>query len=451
MHNWVRHGLLCGLIFAAISLSAADTLIWQTNLVNADIQSLPLEKVLKQIARDSGWQVFLEPGTTRDVSTKFKDLPPGRALALLLGNLNFALVPQTNGPSRLLVFRTSRGNATEQVKPAVPRIAKHVPNELIVTLKPGMDIDALAKALGAKVTGHLDGINAYRLQFKDAAAAEAARQLLNDNPDVAKVDYNYVVRPPPSVTNGTGGGVPNFSLNMAPPGSNGRVIVGLVDTAVQPLSGDLNNFLLKQISVAGDVTIDTSSPMHGTAMAETMLRAISQATGGNSSVQILPVDVYGPNPNTTTFDVATGIVAAINHGANPINLSLGGTGNSQFLQELITQAVQNGITFFAAAGNDGSSEMFYPAAYTGVNAVTAASSPNQVASYANRGSFVDLMAPGSSMVYLNNSAYAVNGTSVSSAYISGFTSGLADMNKTSVRNATSTVLNAPAFRPPPMY
>ncbi len=447
MRSFVRCGLICLLIFAVVSLQAADTLIWRANQVDADIQSLPLENVLEQIARDSGWRVYLEPGTTRDVSTKFKKLPPGKALGLLLGDLNFALVPQTNRASRLFVFRTSRENATKLVHPAAPAAPKHVPNELIVTLKPGMKIDDLARALGAKVIGHIDGINAYQLQFKDEASAEAARQLLSNNSDVASVDYNYVVDPPPSAVGLAAASIPDVKLKLTPPGSNGRVIVGLVDTAVQPLGNDLNGFLLKQISVAGDVSSDATEPTHGTAMAETILRAIAAVSGNSSSVQILPVDVYGPNPTTTMFDVANGITQAINNGANPINLSLGSTGDSQFLKDLISQAAQKGITFFAAAGNDGSSEIFYPAAYPNVNAVTAGYH-NQLASYANYGPYVTFMAPGTSVIYLNNAAFAVSGTSVSTAYMSGLASGLADYKKFSVSTAVSTIRNMSTFKLP---
>ena len=38
-------------------------------------------------------------------------------------------------------------------------------------------------------------------------------------------------------------------------------------------------------------------------MAETMLRALEMMTKGSTSVQILPIDVYGPNESTSTFDL----------------------------------------------------------------------------------------------------------------------------------------------------
>ena len=86
---------------------------------------------------------------------------------------------------------------------------------------------------------------------------------------------------------------------------------------------------------------------------------------------VLPVDVYGSGESTTTYDVMEGIIAAINAGANPINLSLGGTGNSPMMGSLIAGGRAKGHQFVAAAGNTPGTEDTYPAAYPGVLAVTA--------------------------------------------------------------------------------
>ena len=109
-------------------------------------------------------------------------------------------MPETNASPKLFVFRTTMENATQSVRPANPATSaakgKIIPNELIVRLKPGAKIDELAKLLGAKVIGRIDSLNAYRLQFEDQAAADAARQQLATNPDVASVDSNYSIDRP---------------------------------------------------------------------------------------------------------------------------------------------------------------------------------------------------------------------------------------------------------------
>src|SRR5208282_4912936 len=144
---------------------AADTnsLVWHraADRVDADVRGMALWPLLEKIAVEAGWHIFVEPDTTHTTSAKFKDLPSGDALRMLLGDLNFALVPQTNAPSQLYVFRTNIKNATKQV--AVPKPVKRVANELLIRVKPGVDVDALAKSLGAKISGRLDKLGVYRL------------------------------------------------------------------------------------------------------------------------------------------------------------------------------------------------------------------------------------------------------------------------------------------------
>ncbi len=430
-------GLVIGL-FAAAPSWAADTLNWETNRnrVSADIKSGKLIPLLEQIAAVTGWNVFVEPDSGRSISAKFSNLPPGEALHLLLGDLNFALVPETNTSSKLFVFHTTMKNATQRVRPVVAAEArsrgKVIPNELIVRLKAGAKIDDLARALGAKVIGRIDSLNAYRLQFQDQAAADTAREQLATNPDVASVDSNFSIDRPVAPF---GAQSPNLppppQLQLKPPPSDGRVVVGLVDTSVQPLGNGLDSFLLKAISVAGDAQPDPNNPTHGTSMAETILRSIAAMTKGSSSVQILPVDVYGPNASTSTFDVANGIAQAVNNGATLVNLSLGSDGDSPFLHTVIQDATSKNIAFIGAAGNQPVTTPFYPAAYPEVMAVTAIDQ-GQIASYANRGSFISLGAPGTSVVYFDNQPYYVTGTSASAAFTSGIAAGYMDSTHNSV-------------------
>lgn len=71
----------------------------ENDRVDAEIQTWPVPKVLQQITAATGWKVLVEPGIKEVVSTKFKNKPAGDALERLLGDLNYALIPQTNGPS----------------------------------------------------------------------------------------------------------------------------------------------------------------------------------------------------------------------------------------------------------------------------------------------------------------------------------------------------------------
>jgi hypothetical protein len=391
--------------------------------VDADVRGMALWPLLEKIAVEAGWHIYVEPDTTHTTSAKFKDLPSGDALKMLLGDLNFALVPRTNGVPQLYVFRTERQNATLLVR-APNATAKHVANELLVKLKPGTDIDALAKAIGAKVIGRNDKLGIYRLQFGDADATDAALASLKNNSDVLAVDYNYVFDPPatPQLLANAPVGPVSLTLDPATTGDPCNPVVGLIDTQVQSLGSQLDPFLLKPISVAGDAAANTSTITHGTAMAETILRAVSQAAGGNSSVRILSVNVYGTGETTTSWSVALGIQAAVDNGATMLNLSLGGPSDSAVLDSVIQQAIAAGIPVYAAAGNQPVSTPTYPAADLGVIAVTATQG-GQLAPYANFGSFVSLALPGASVVYLGGQAYVIQGTSPATAYATGVAAG----------------------------
>ena len=407
---------------------AADTnsLVWHraTDHVDADVRGMALWPLLEKIAVEAGWHIYVEPDTTHTTSAKFKDLPSGDALKMLLGNLNFALVPRTNDVPQLYVFRTELKNATRQV--LAPKVtAKHVANELLVKLKPGTDADALAKLVGAKITGRNDKLGLYRFLFDNADATDAALASLKNNSDVLAVDYNYVFDPPatPQLLANAPVGPVSLTLDPATTGDPCNPVVGLIDTQVQSLGSQLDPFMLKPISVAGDTGTNTSTLTHGTAMAETILRAVSQAAGGNSPVRILSVDVYGAGETTTTsWNVALGIQAAVDNGATMLNLSLGGPSDSAVLDSVIQQAIAAGIPVYAAAGNQPVSTPTYPAADLGVIAVTATQG-GQLAPYANFGSFVSLALPGASVVYLGGQAYVIQGTSPATAYATGVAAG----------------------------
>ena len=415
-------------LFIALTFIASaqtNSLVWHKNegSVDASLHNVALMPLLQSIAKQTGWHIFVEPGSARTASTKFQGLPTGDALKMLLGDLNFAFVPKSGAPSELYVFRTTMKNATRQV--VAPAQAKHVPAELLVKVKSGTDIKALAKILGAKVTGEMDKYGVYRLQFDSDSATDAALAQLQNNSDVQAVDYNYYFDPPPAPQGVSPGspGASSLSLQLNPPPSSGKVIVGLIDTDVQSLGPNLDQFVLKQIDVTDGSSSD-SSITHGTAMAYTILNAIASSTGGSTSVQIQPVNVYSSGESTTSWDVALGVQAAVNAGATVLNMSLGSTGDSSVLDSVISQAAGDGITMFGATGNTPMDAPYYPAADPGVIPVTALGQPGQLASYANSWPDSSMIAlPGTAMVSYDGESWVVQGTSTSTAISSGIYAG----------------------------
>lgn len=464
MTNAVLNSWLPAVRFLSLSLLILVPLAYPADFIrrngnnsfDAEIDQSNLEQVLTRLATETSWLIYVEPESDRHISVKFKELHAGEALRRLLGDLNFALLPQSEGPPKLFVYRTSVQEATQLVAPPpspVPPSAptsKRIPNELIVTLKPGKgSIDELARRLGAKVVGSAEELNSYRLQFNDEASADSAKELLAMDPDVAQTDANFSIAPPAQMQRLQYGSPPPFNLRPKVTTDTTRVVIGLIDTPVQPLVPNMNQFLLPPVHVAGEAAPPTDRPSHGTSMAETILQGLALASPEEtgSPVRLLPVDVYGPNPQTTTFDVAKGIYAAIEGGATLINLSMGSDGDSKFLSNLIRDSHKQGVLFFGAAGNEPLTLPTYPAAYSEVVAVTAGDRKGNLAPYANRGSFVDVIAPGMSIVQFQGQSFLVSGTSPATAYVSGTAAGIRATGKNAAQTE-SLIREQLAVRPP---
>ncbi|MHB8522425.1 MAG: S8 family serine peptidase [Limisphaerales bacterium] len=445
----------CAWLAGVSPAAEPDALVWRAGpgKVDARIEGWGLDKVLQRISAATGWRIYVEPDTGRSISVKFKNLDVPEALRALLSGLNFALLPQTNAPAKLFVYRTSVQDAIQLVKPAASgrkTAGQPIPNQLIVTLKPDAkeNIEALARRLGAKVIGRIDGLNTYELQFADEAATQSARDALGQDSSVAGFDNNFSFSRPDSAQPLSLSSSAPLALKPNVKNDANRVVVGLIDTGVQAQGARLDNYVLPAISVAGQSDLPATQPTHGTSMAETILRGVAQTDAGadGTSVRILPVDVYGNNADTSTFDVAKGIYSAIQNGATLINLSLGGTGDSEVLHQLIQSASSQGILFFGAAGNVPNTDPTYPAAYPEVISVTAGSKTG-LAPYANRGDFVDVVAPGASIITFNGQDYLVTGTSAATADVTGLAAGLSDHSGKTPAQVRAEILNKLSIAP----
>lgn len=444
-----RLRLLLGLgLGLAVGSVAADSLVWHpdSHRVDADIRNWELPRLLEEIATATGWQVWVDPEARHTVSTKFKGRPVDQALELLLGKLSYVRLSQTNGPPKLLVFRHSQQEAIQRVPARKPaHAAKPIPNELIVRGRPGTDWEALAERLGAKIVSRSEGLRAARLQFKDAAAAEAARRQLAEDDTIVAADPNFPVASLPAPEALGLGNLPG--LKLAPLKGEEGIIVALIDSAVQPQGTHLDEFLLPAIQVIeGSPPPPEEVPTHGTSMWETLLKGVaaSKPPGGGSRVRVLPVDVYGGSPATTTFEVAEGIYRALQAGAGIINLSLGSEGDTPLLHQVIQEGYKAGRVFVASAGNEPTTAPTFPAAYPEVIAVTAGDGRGGIAPYANRGEFVDVIAPGTSLVMFKGQVWQVAGTSPATAFISGVIAGTADAQaKTPLQAAVSVMKSLP--------
>ena len=89
---------------------------------------------------------------------------------------------------------------------------------------------------------------------------------------------------------------------------------------------------------------------------------------------------------------------AVTDGAKVINMSLGGADYSLSLNDAVQDAWNAGVVIVAGAGNDGNTALFYPAALDNVVSVGAFDEDGARASFSNYGSWVDISAPGNTIM-----------------------------------------------------
>lgn len=136
--------------------------------------------------------------------------------------------------------------------------------------------------------------------------------------------------------------------------------------------------------------------------------------------EVLPVKVLDRNGDGDYASVAAGIIWAADHGAQIINLSLGGQSGNRTLKAAIDYAVNKGVLVVAAAGNDGYSNIRFPAGYESVIAVGSITSNNERSVFSDYGSMLDVVAPGENVYSTVPGGYErKSGTSMSAPYVSG--------------------------------
>jgi len=137
---------------------------------------------------------------------------------------------------------------------------------------------------------------------------------------------------------------------------------------------------------------------HGTHVTGTIAQSTNNSVGGagvSFKASIMPIKVLDKNGYGTYANIANGIRWAADNGAKVINLSLGGPYSATYLEDAVAYAYNKGVTIVAAAGNDGTSIISYPAAYNAyVIAVGATRYDETLAYYSNYGASLDLVAPG---------------------------------------------------------
>lgn len=294
----------------------------------------------------------------------------------------------------------------------------------------------------------------YALHFSDAAAVDALlRDLsaLNWVEYAEKVPYERLCLVPndPFITNNTQWHISKVDAfdawDLATGSAN--VVVAIVDDGVRLTHEDLAaNIWTNTGEIAGNGLDDDGNGYvddvngwdggnndnnpnppsgasnfyfsHGTHCAGIAAAVTNNAKGGGAiSHNVKVMACKGARDSDASLSgIWTAFTYAMNNYPEVISCSWGGGGYAQTYQNIVNEARNRGILVIAAAGNDNTNSVFYPAGYNNVISVASSNQSDQKSSFSNYGSWIDITAPGSSIrstVATSNTSYEYyDGTSM---------------------------------------
>lgn len=208
--------------------------------------------------------------------------------------------------------------------------------------------------------------------------------------------------------------------------TNKTIIVAVIDTGIEMQHEDLKN----KIHPDGyNFILDNNEIYdlhgHGTNISGVIAAEANNLKGiagitGLLNIQILPLQV-SQDGSIKLSDFIKAINYAIDKDVDIINASFSSSNYSEILNQVIQDAVNQGIIFVAGSGNQGHNNYHYPASYDNVISVGSIGKDENVSYFSNYNDKVDIVAPGEKIytTTINNSYIYKGGTSLSTSVVSG--------------------------------
>jgi len=220
------------------------------------------------------------------------------------------------------------------------------------------------------------------------------------------------------------------------------ILIAVLDTGVTKAHPDLNSRIedCKDFSTAKPLVKSSCDDKNGHG---THVAGIIAADGGTDGLgvygmapeaKILAYKVCDASGACWADDIAVAIHAAVDAGAQIINISLGSDTESPLIHEAVNYAGDHDVLIVAAAGNDGpyKGSIDYPAANTRVIGVGAIDDEGNVPEWSSRGlnsetdgnlineKDLEFVAPGANIESTWKEGYAIlSGTSMAAPHIAG--------------------------------
>jgi hypothetical protein len=297
---------------------------------------------------------------------------------------------------------------------------------------------ARARQAGLTVLGQLDAFNTVRVRYDSLGALQG--DILDHADDYGDLGANYHVQipqAPPKEDRATATEVPFGNRMLAFLGVSGDasqwghgVTIALLDSGVAP-DATFGPTRLRYLDIGlGTAVGNGPEDGHGTAVAALAAGASPDAPGVAPGADLLSIRVTAADGLSDIFTLSKAIVAAVDAGAQIVNVSLGAYANSGVLTQAINYATDHGVVIVAAAGNDQAAQLTWPAADPRVVSVGAVDALGQQVSFSNSGPQLQMTAPGYGVqtAWLDGQRVVFDGTSASSPIVAGAIAAMMSQN-----------------------
>lgn len=211
------------------------------------------------------------------------------------------------------------------------------------------------------------------------------------------------------------------------------VVIAVIDTGIDTKHPALANRIIGGKNFTSDDNFNSNIfedyNGHGTHVAGTIAANTNNTgiTGVAPDAKLLILKALDKTGSGTVSSVINAINYAISQKVDIISMSLGSPQDVPQLHEAVLRAVANNILVVCAAGNRGdngnglTTEIDYPGGYDEVIVVGAINKNLTIGPFSNSNKFVDVVAPGVSILstYINQSYATLSGTSMATPHVAG--------------------------------